>query len=376
MRRTDHALHSQSLGSHKTLTSLHFGTAGARPKVSIQASLHAEELPGMLTAYHLRHLLEQAEAQGQIRGEVILVPVANPIGLAQRLDHKPMGRFELNSSENFNRHYPDLCAAVLPQLRGQLGADPAHNVRAVRQAVAAWLHDWQPATELASQRKTLVSLAFDADVVLDLHCDNEAVLHLYTETPCWPTLEPLARLLGAQAVLLAHNSGGLSFDESLSGLWWQLADALGPSFPLPQACCSTTVELRGEGDVGHAWAKADAQAILGYLQHLGVVGGVVGGVVPALPDLACAATPLSGTQVVRSPVPGVLVFAAQPGDHLALGALVAEVINPITDTVHALRAEVPGVLYARTHGRYATPGEDLAHIAGAVPFRTGNLLGA
>ncbi len=376
MHRTDHALHSQSLGSHKTLSSFHFGTVGARPKVYIQASLHAEELPGMLAAYHLRHLLEQAEAQGQIQGEIILVPVANPIGLAQRVDHKPMGRFELNSSENFNRHYPDFCAAVLPQLQNELrdtlGTDPAHNVRTVRQAVAAWLHDWQPATELASQRKTLVSLAFDADVVLDLHCDCEAVLHLYTETPCWPTLEPLARLLGAQAVLLAQKSGGLSFDESLSGLWWQLADALGPAFPIPQACCSTTVELRGEGDVGHAWAKADAQAIFGYLQHLDVVAGPA----PALPDLACAATPLSGAQVVRSPVPGVLVFAIQPGNHVALGALVAEVINPITDTVYALRAEVPGVLYARIHGRYATPGEDLAHIAGKVPFRTGNLLGA
>jgi len=47
-----------------------------------------------------------------LTGEVILVPVANPIGLAQRLDHKPMGRFELDSSENFNRHYPDLAKAV------------------------------------------------------------------------------------------------------------------------------------------------------------------------------------------------------------------------------------------------------------------------
>ena len=74
----------------------------------VQASLHAEELPGMLAAFHLRALLDQAEAAGRLRGEVVLVPVANPIGLAQRIDHKPMGRFELDSSENFNRHYPDL----------------------------------------------------------------------------------------------------------------------------------------------------------------------------------------------------------------------------------------------------------------------------
>jgi predicted deacylase len=41
-----------------------------------------------------------------LQGEVVLVPVANPIGLAQRLDHKPMGRFEFDTSENFNRITP------------------------------------------------------------------------------------------------------------------------------------------------------------------------------------------------------------------------------------------------------------------------------
>ena len=232
MHRTDHVLRSQSIGSQKTLSSFHFGTPGARPKVYIQASLHAEELPGMLAAYHLRRLLEQAEAQGQIQGEIILVPLANPIGQAQRVDHKPMGRFDLNTSENFNRHFPDLCAAVLPLIEGKLGSDAAANVATIRQAMATHLDAWQPATELASQRKRLVSMAFDADVVLDLHCDLEAVMHLYAEAPCWPVLEPLARLLGAQAVLLAKNSGGLSFDESMSGPWWQLAEKL--PFPIPR----------------------------------------------------------------------------------------------------------------------------------------------
>nr|WP_315240358.1 M14 family metallopeptidase [uncultured Albidiferax sp.] len=370
MHRTDHVLRSQSIGSQKTLSSFHFGTPGARPKVYIQASLHAEELPGMLVAYHLRRLLEKAEALGQIQGEIILVPLANPIGQAQRVDHKPMGRFDLNTSENFNRHFPDLCAAVLPLVEGKLGSDAAANVATIRAAMATHLDSWQPATELASQRKRLVSMAFDADVVLDLHCDLEAVMHLYAETPCWPVLEPLARLLGAQAVLLAKNSGGLSFDESMSGPWWQLAEKL--PFPIPQACTSTTVELRGEADISHALGQADAAAIFGYLQHLAVIGGEP----PVLPELACAATPLAGAQYVKSPVPGVLVFAAQPGDHLALGALVAEIIDPVSGHVHALRAEVPGVMYARTTERYATPGDDLANIAGSVPFRTGNLLGA
>ncbi len=119
MHRSDHPLPGQSLGRQTTVSSLHFGVAGARPKAYVQASLHAEELPGMLAAHHLRGLLEAAVQQGRLIGEVVLVPVANPIGLAQRVDHKAMGRFELDSSANFNRHYPNLAGAppALPQAR-------------------------------------------------------------------------------------------------------------------------------------------------------------------------------------------------------------------------------------------------------------------
>ena len=123
MIRTEHALLSPSLGSCKQLVSFTFGDPQARPKIYIQASLHAEELPGMLVAHHLRSALESAEAAGRLKGHVVLVPAANPIGLNQRLDHKPMGRFELDTGENFNRHYPDLAEAVWAELPALLVDD-------------------------------------------------------------------------------------------------------------------------------------------------------------------------------------------------------------------------------------------------------------
>ncbi|MFZ3127556.1 MAG: succinylglutamate desuccinylase/aspartoacylase family protein, partial [Rhodoferax sp.] len=159
MRRIDHPLLASSLGSQKSLTSFHFGTPGQGPKIYIQASLHAEELPGMLVAHHLRALLEAADAAGHVLGEIVLVPVANPIGLAQRVDHKPMGRFELDTSENFNRHYPDFAKALLPLVPTTLGNDPQANVAAVRRAMGDYLRNWQPATELHSLRQTLLTLA-------------------------------------------------------------------------------------------------------------------------------------------------------------------------------------------------------------------------
>jgi predicted deacylase len=376
MQRRDHPLLSPSLGSQRTLTSFHYGTCGARPKVTIQASLHAEELPGMLTAHHLRALLEAAEAAGNLRGEVVLIPVANPIGLTQRVDHKPMGRFELNTSENFNRYYPDLAKAVFAQVVDVLGTDPASNVTLVRAAVGDYLHQWAPETELQSLRRGLLLQSFDADFMLDLHCDCEAVLHFYTEEPCWPQFAPLAHLLGSQAILLAHNSGSGPIDECLSGLWWKLSEALqdaGKNVPLPQACCSTTIELRGEADVTHANALHDAQAVFSFLEHIAVIACDTP---PEIPAALCEATPLAGSETLHSPTPGIVVFCANVGARLRQGDAVADIIDPIEGSTHTVRAGVDGVFYARIRDRYITRGGELGKIAGAQAFRTGELLGA
>ena len=376
MQQTHHPLLSPSLGSQKTLTSLHFGTPGKGRKVYLQASLHAEELPGMLVAHHLRTLLHAAEAAGQMTGEVVLVPVANPIGLAQRVDHKPMGRFELDTSENFNRHYPDLAKAVWPAVQNHLGNEALANIATVRRAMGEHLRAWTPDTELQSLRRALLLLAHDADFMLDLHCDCEAVMHFYTEESCWPQLEPLTHLLQCQAILLARNSGSGPIDECLSGAWWRLTDRLGAAAsaaPLPQGCCSCTIELRGEADVSHALATADAQAIFAWLQHAGVIACDAR---PGLPPALCQATPLAGSETLHAPSPGVVVFAAQVGQTVQAGELVAEVIDPIANLTHRVVAGVTGVFYARIRERYALAGAELGKIAGATAFKTGELLGA
>lgn len=375
MDTRQHLLPAASLGRQTTVISQHFGTPGARPKVYLQASLHAEELPGMLVAHHLRQRLQAAEATGQVRGEVVLVAVANPIGLAQRLDHKPMGRFDFNTSENFNRHFPDLAQIAFERVQGHLTQDGAANVAAVREAIAGWLAGQTPQTELEGLRHTLIGLAFDADVVIDLHCDGEAAMHFYTERHCWPVLEPLARYLGAEAVLLADTaSNGGPFDEQLSGLWSQLPALLraaGQDLPLPVGCASTTVELRGEADVSHPLAQQDSAALWAYLQHLGAVAGPA----PAVPAALCEATPLAGSESLKAPCPGVLVFVADIGQRLAVGDPVAEIIDPTLGTAATVRAGTAGVFYARIPHRYIQAGLEIGKIAGRIPFRTGNLLG-
>ena len=110
------ALPAMSLGTGRELVVHRYGRPGARPKAYLQAALHADELPGGLVLHHLIRRLDEADAANRIRGEIILVPVANPVGLGQVVGGRHAGRLELDSGENFNRYYPDLAAAITPDI--------------------------------------------------------------------------------------------------------------------------------------------------------------------------------------------------------------------------------------------------------------------
>src|SRR3954467_5724405 len=273
MKTVHHALTQNTPGVSIELQSLHFGTPGRGPKATLQAALHADEIPGLLVAHHLRAHLAALEAEGRIVGEVVLVPVANPIGLTQRVLQAVQGRFDLGSGENFNRHYADLFDAVAARVDGQLTFDATHNVALIRDALREAAAALPERSALESLRRTLLGLSIDADIVLDLHCDSQAVMHLYTETSVWPQVEPLARFLGCEAALLAEVSGDHPFDEACSTIWPRLAAHFGSGTPIPSACVAVTVELRGEADVAHDLAERDAQAIVDYLAWQGLVAG-------------------------------------------------------------------------------------------------------
>jgi hypothetical protein len=369
-----HPLISPAPGTNRELVSLHYGPAGAGPKALLQASLHADEVPGMLVAHHLRRRLAALEARGALRGEVVLVPYANPVGLSQWVLQAHEGRFELASGDNFNRHYADLAPRAAELLAPALGRDGTVSVEAARAALRAAAAGLPAGTELASLRRALLALAIDADVVLDLHCDNEAVLHLYSATALWPAVEPLARLTGSRAVLLADASGEHPFDEACSAVWPRLATELsrraGRELRLPDACVAVTVELRGERDVSHELAARDAAALVQYLACRGIVADAL----PPLPDLACEPTPLAGSIPVVAPHGGVLVHRAVLGCAVGRGEPLADLVDPRSGAVTELTSPVDGVLYARESRRFVAAGARIAKVAGREPLRSGNLL--
>jgi predicted deacylase len=369
MQTQTHPLIAPSLGTARSLTSFHYGASGAQ-KIYIQSSLHADELPGMLVSWALRSKLAALEAAGKLRGEVVIVPVPNPVGLNQHLLGHLMGRFETGTAQNFNRNFYDLAALVLPVIESRLTGDIDANRDAIRAAMREALDAQEPTTELASQRLALQKLSYDADVVLDLHCDWEAAMHIYTNPDLWPDVEPLARYLDAKASLLALNSVGNPFDEIHSFCWSDLRGRFGERFPIPNGGISVTVELRGQREVSYEYAERDSQAIIEYLTSRGVIDGE-----PApLPPLEFAATPLAGTEPLVAPISGVLVYRCEVGTWVDVGHEIADIVDPLTDRVATVKSSVAGVLYARHLSRFATAGLEFARIAGAKAFRSGSLL--
>ena len=93
-----------------------------------------------------------------------------------------------------------------------------------------------------------------------------------------------------------------------------------------------------------------------------------------MPELPYPATPLAGVEPVATPVGGLLVFCALPGQYLEAGQLVAEIIDPLTDRVTPVRCQKAGLLYARSLRRMATAGMVIGHVAGSEAYRSGYLL--
>jgi hypothetical protein len=356
-------------GTTQTLTVLRFGTPGARPQVYIQSSLHADEIPGMICAHHLRVLLAALNEQGRILGEVVLVPVANPLGLTQTIHGHNLGRFALADGGNFNRDFADLAEAAAAKLEGRLSANPAKNVDVVREALAEAHAERAPVTSAEHLKHALLGLSLGADYVLDLHCDGEAVMHFYTMPASVEPFAALTRLMEARAILLAETSGGGPFDEAVSGPWIDLA-ARFSDHPILQGCHSTTVELRGQGDVSHEFAAADAEALIGFMIHAGAIEGEA----PVLPQAVCEPTPLVHCEPVIAPTAGMLVYAAALGTTVSAGDMICEIIEPLTGGVTPVLAQSSGVLFARAGRRFVTPGQRLGKIAGRTFERSGNLL--
>lgn len=340
-----------------------FWRGGDGPHVHIQAAVHADEIPPLLLAHVLERRFDALAARGSLRGTISLLPFANPLGLSQFVGGSHLGRFELDSGENFNRGYPDLSAALIERVRSRLGDDARRNVAQVRSVLQALLQYRPPGEPLARLKWELFRLAVGADIVLDLHCDYEALPHLYAHAKQWPAMADLAHELGIEITLLADDSGGAAFDESCIRPFEAVA-AAAPQHPVPLGCEAVTVELRGERDVDRGLAEQDADGIVRFLQRRGIVDGVLEAQDFDIPR----ATRLEAVDILQAPATGVLVWDRALGDAVKAGDAVGHIVVPGQADELPILARTDGLFFVRRGHRWVRRGHHIGKIGGDTPL--------
>jgi uncharacterized protein len=354
------------------------GSVGSQLSAYIQAGLHADEWPGMLAIQHLLNALVKLDNAGRIRGRIVVRPFANPIGLGQRVFGAHTGRFNLDNGENFNRRFPDLTSRVETALATR---DITHNdVKGAKALFANIVAELTPLEPVAAMKAALLTEALQHDIVLDLHCDTDGILHLYSSRTQHAQAVSLARCMQIKAVFLEDRAGGTPFDEAITQCWSVLQQA-GVVDEQHAAFCAS-VELRGQADVSDAFAHADAQGILHYLALRGLVEldpDIDDGFHP-LAGQDVMVFPLEGVSHVPAPVGGLVAYKKRPGDTVKTGELIAEII-PLLDAIGAARhpvfSDVDGLLIVQQYMKLVRPGQRIALLAGKNPLphrKTGQLL--
>jgi len=180
-QRITREITGDSPGRVTTLQYYKIGPAASAdiPKVYLQAALHADEQPGILVLHHLLALLKAADSKGQLSAHFVVMPMVNPLGMAGLSFNQHQGRYDAVSGVNFNRKWPSLYTVIAKEIEGKLGSDALKNQQLILAELARWLSSAKPTSALEQQRHYVIQEAYDADYVLDLHCDNDALVHLF-----------------------------------------------------------------------------------------------------------------------------------------------------------------------------------------------------
>ncbi len=361
-----------------TATDLYWYTAGpadAETRVHLQAALHADEQPGTMALHHLLPKLREADAAGQLKAQFTIFPSVNPLGLANYSLRHHIGRYDVETGVNYNRRWPDLYPRVAQAIVGKLTDDPRANIATIRAAVIAWIDGQQSGTAIQRLRLAVLKSAVAADIVLDLHCDDDSLKHIFTSPELMPGLQDLADWMGVAATLTAEDSGGGSFDEVLPTLY-RKARLAHPEHPITNGAETATLEYRGQADSFDTLGKEDAAGLFGFFASRGLIAADPG----SKPAAAPAPTPFEATEVLRADAPGLLAYRVELGDQVSKGQPIADLIA--MDGPDAFIARRPilsgtdGFVLSRVMGKYVTRGSAIAKIVGkdVLPTRAGGYL--
>lgn len=292
------------------------------PKVYIQSSIHGAEVQGNVVIYHLIKQFKQLA----LRGEVILVPNCNPVGTNIKAGEYTLGRFDPVNGTNWNRGYFYDPALVEEFATGVQDHETVATIKArFRHRVKSRLREKLEETwgiGLAQRLNLkLQQLAFDADLVLDLHNGPVSTRHLYVPEYARGS----ASLFNIPHVILIPNQFAGALDEATFCPWWTLGQRISQQrgMPVDFKVEAFTLEMGSQEVISFVDGEYDAHSILAYLNAKGCLDNC--DIQPQ--TMQRTATMLQHYKVLYSKRGGIVDYLAKPGQRIKQGEVLAKILN-------------------------------------------------
>ena len=222
------------LASGDTLSLQIYKFIGKQPgkKVYIQSNLHGAEIVGNAVIQQLIEFFSGLN-DNQIKGEIWLVPVCNPLGTNQRSHCFSTGRFNSYDGTDWNRIFWDYekeCQDLDDFARSQLDYSPEIiRKNYLEKITLAWQKELDKIKQPSSvsynhlYRSQLQSLCLDADYLIDIHSlSNQGLDFLF----CLQGREKSASYFLVEYGILQHEYKGYTFDEAFLKPWLALEKKL------------------------------------------------------------------------------------------------------------------------------------------------------
>ncbi|MCP4472973.1 MAG: succinylglutamate desuccinylase/aspartoacylase family protein [Gammaproteobacteria bacterium] len=314
-----------SSGDRLTIPSYHFrGSEAGAPSLYLQAAIHGAETQGYWVALKLIEFFSRQAP----KGDVTIVPLANPYGVNNKMVETTCGRFDPITGANWNRNYADLApmlavddfvkqyaehdfAALIPLFKKRL-LEETESLRQQPQAYAKKLN------------LQLQQLACQADIVLDLHCDTQSQPHVYSAIYA----EASAVKLNFPYVVTISPQFAGALDEAIFCPWWQLTRAFN-AFHGEQSMDRPpievfTVELGHQEMIDQRAAEYHVAALLSYFNHTGVCEA------KTLESRSVTTATLDNFVTLYAPTGGLIVEVAPLGKPVASNEALMKISNPQT----------------------------------------------
>ncbi|TPH12286.1 succinylglutamate desuccinylase/aspartoacylase family protein [Litorilituus lipolyticus] len=296
------------------------------PSVYIQANMHGAEVQGNAVIFQLLELLKDCN----IKGNITLVPYANPVACNHKNGEYTLGRFDPITGVNWNRMYHFDESVIAPFADKFIDATDGDIQQQFKQLMLNEIeqkleHNIFGLTTGQRIAYQLQRLAHQADLVLDLHTGPISSKHLY----CPEYAQASASYFDIPHTILIPNDFDGAMDEATFCPWWYLQqayEAKGRTFEMGQGIFnkeSFTVELGSQEQIDLDVAHQDAMGILSYLQYKGVIDAP--NYQPQ--EMTRYACYLKDYKALYSPMGGMVDYLANFGEPLAAGEPLARILR-------------------------------------------------